>query len=332
MSVAALWSLLHLLSVVVVGGAYLISGIAKLRDPSGTANTFTVLRVPAVVNRAWVHRAYPIAELAIGAAVLLAPAGIWFPATLTALALTAVLLWLTAAHVRSGERASCNCFGVEQPITARTVLRNLILFAFAVVAVVAPLSAASPIWAGTHPEATVMVIVAVAATCVLTALSVAPASEGMDDGVRPELFLPEASFVAADGSQVPLSALAPDAPVLLVHVKEGCTPCDEVIGFFAGRSRIAERVEVVVIEHLDMRPEGERPGRLWDRDGAIMSSLGMRTTPAALLVAADGSIPANPVFGTAAIIELVGGIEQAVSATTPPPLEDILDRTLPEQD
>lgn len=322
-----MWTTVHLVSTIIVGGCFVLSGTAKLRDRESTPQTFQALGVPAAFNHRWAYALYPWAELLVGIGVLVAPAWAWWPSAGAAFVLLAVLVALVARVIRRGDAASCNCFGSTQPITDRTLLRNVIFLALAGSTLVAPPTSPSPLWAlAGQPELIVAAALSAALACLLTALSTGaqqeePAEERLTDPVLPDLALEN-----AEGTPVALDTLIAGGPALLVHVKEGCSSCREVSAFFHDRPRIADRVVVHLIERLPHPDSTRSAGRLWDLEGEVMTTLGMRATPSALLVAADGSIPANPVYGTKKILELVAGIEEAVRATTPPPIGEVLDR------
>jgi uncharacterized membrane protein YphA (DoxX/SURF4 family) len=109
----------------------LISGIAKRVDPGWPAAA-SALGAPS-----WTAAPLPWVEIGLGA-VLVAGVARPFAAALAAALLVAftVLLCLNLAH---GRRPPCACFGSRSrsPISARTVVRNLVLLALATVALVA---------------------------------------------------------------------------------------------------------------------------------------------------------------------------------------------------
>ena len=109
-----------------LAAVFVVAAVAKARDLAGTAEELAALRIrqPNLVARALI----PI-ELAVAVALLVAPAWGAVAAFAVLAAFTAVLVGV----VRSGRSASCRCFGAmsTEPISWRTVARNLVLLAVA---------------------------------------------------------------------------------------------------------------------------------------------------------------------------------------------------------
>ncbi|MFV0434442.1 MAG: MauE/DoxX family redox-associated membrane protein [Leucobacter sp.] len=315
------WIAVHLVATVVVSGCFVLSGIAKLRDPEGTAETFHALGVPRVLDRRWVHRLYPWIELAVGIGVLLAPAPLWWPVALVAAAMLSALTWFVGRVVASESAVSCNCFGSRQPVTRRTLARNIVFLAFAIVLLIASPLTTSPALAAVPQRLPLLlgVILAAVAGVVLADLSrggesgeeAVPNSSSGSGGTA--LWVPGVEVRDPSGETVLLPAVVTGEPTLLVLVKPGCGPCQQTVKFFEGRERIAGRIVVHLMERTP--PTGVDPSRrrLWDDGGIAAESLGLDGAPAALLVAGDRTIPADPVFGLAEIRRLVAGLEEAVA-------------------
>lgn len=126
------WLVIQLACTLVVAACLITSGIAKLRDPAGTEETFRALHVPLAIDRPMVRRAYPVIELGMGAGILLAPQPIWLTVGVTATVLLGILTFFVGRVLARGEAAHCNCFGSRQPVTGRTLARNLVFLAAAV--------------------------------------------------------------------------------------------------------------------------------------------------------------------------------------------------------
>src|SRR5687767_14914168 len=101
---------------IVVGVVLLAAGATKLADRSPD-----------------VPRALPWFEVALGAALVAGVGGRWtaVPAVLLLAAFTAVV----ARRLRAGDPAPCGCFGElsKQPVSYRTLVRNVALVLLAVV-------------------------------------------------------------------------------------------------------------------------------------------------------------------------------------------------------
>jgi hypothetical protein len=113
----------------------LIGGIAKLWAPGDVDRAFAQLPVPAALNRPWLRRGFPWAEIALALALLSLPGSWWLVAGGAASALFSVFLALVAISVGRGAEVSCGCFGslFADRVTRRTVARNVVLLMVAVV-------------------------------------------------------------------------------------------------------------------------------------------------------------------------------------------------------
>lgn len=320
------WAILHLVATVVVSGAFLVSGATKLRGIATTRETITALGLPSILQRDAVARLYPVAEILLGMALLALPAPAWWIAAAGGAALMAVLTVLVVRVVRSGQAVSCNCFGATQVLSGRSVARNAVLLALSLATVASdPLTTAPVVEAlRTAPDELLAIVTAVLTTAVVTALiTLGPGlpkdAETFEDRV---LEVPEATVRDSVGREVDLRGVVAGGPVLLVNVKTGCSPCATVIETLRDGDLIAERVRVRLLERTPADGTLDRP-RLWDDAGAVAQLLGLQNTPSALLIAADGTIPADPVRGSEQIFALVRGIEEAVAAQQPRPLDGV---------
>jgi hypothetical protein len=117
------------------------AAVAKAADREGTADAFGALglRGPAALALA-----VPVAELVTAVALVLVPVGGAFGALFLLVAFTVVL----AGVVRRGVPVSCACFGAvstraADPVSLRSLVRNLVLLALASFVVAA---APPPLW------------------------------------------------------------------------------------------------------------------------------------------------------------------------------------------
>lgn len=113
---------------VALGAVFLVSGVAKLRDPAWADNAerFGLPR-PLAQPLAYV-------ELALGALLAVQAVPPW-PAW-AAVVLLALFTGAAAAHAARHDDVPCGCFGARSttPTTWRTVARNVALTALAVLA------------------------------------------------------------------------------------------------------------------------------------------------------------------------------------------------------
>lgn len=119
-----------LLSLVLV-----VSAVAKIRTPHDTGSVFKQLDLPDVLIRLRAYYLLPYGELVLAAALLFAP-GTWYlvAATLTLLLFAAYLVVIARA-LRFPYAVRCGCFGRLGlgEVTHRTLVRNLVLLAIALV-------------------------------------------------------------------------------------------------------------------------------------------------------------------------------------------------------
>src|SRR5690606_24220431 len=92
----------------VLAAVLVASGVGKLRHPEGTAEAFVALNVPDALNRPWIIRAHPWAEIALAALLLALPHPASVVAAALALPLFTAYLILVWRVVASGGEASCN--------------------------------------------------------------------------------------------------------------------------------------------------------------------------------------------------------------------------------
>jgi hypothetical protein len=312
-----IWAGVQLVATVVVGGCLALSGAAKLRIPAAVDETFEALRVPVILSHRLARRAFPWIEILIGTAVLLAPGGVWWPAMAAACLLLLVLLILVIGVVRRLDAVSCACFGRQQPVTGRTVARNATLLVLALIAIATPLASPAPAVTAAveSPSLLIATVMASAVTLLLTFWSVGGAFEPPADAERDagsELPIPALAVRERD-TDVALAALVAGGPALLVFVKPGCSACRKVTARFSDGERLEGRVMVRFIEQGEdeMSPAGVG---LRDPDGSVLRVLGLNRAPSALLLAANGNIPADPVYGAEEVFALTDAIEAAVRA------------------
>jgi uncharacterized membrane protein YphA (DoxX/SURF4 family) len=146
----------------VLAAVFVWAGAAKLARPAQTKASFEALRVPAASEAA---RLVPISELVLSVLLVAVPPFGGAGSLVMLAAFTALLIRAIAA----GTAAPCACFGAvrAEPVSAADVLRNALLAALAVAALLTPAPVAP---SGTE------VALAVAA-CVVGALVVRAARE-----------------------------------------------------------------------------------------------------------------------------------------------------------
>src|SRR5262245_3013543 len=118
----------------VLAGVFLTAGIGKLRDLPGSRRAVADFGVPERAARV-VGMLLPLAEIAIAISLVPAPSARW--GALAAAILLAAFIAAIARALSRGEQPDCHCFGQihSEPAGRSTLVRNGVLFAFAVVIV-----------------------------------------------------------------------------------------------------------------------------------------------------------------------------------------------------
>lgn len=119
-----------------LAAVFLVSGASKLGSIDASRAAAAALGLPRRVA-AVVGAALPVVEIAVGVLLVVTPSGRG-PATGAAVLLVAFSA-LVAWNLRRGRRPVCHCFGslATAPISATTLLRNLVLLAAAITVAVA---------------------------------------------------------------------------------------------------------------------------------------------------------------------------------------------------
>jgi hypothetical protein len=117
-------------AALVLAAVFVRAAVAKLSDRPATAVAFGELGLPAAAATV-----VPVVELALAGALVVVPE--W--GAVFALALLAGFTAFLVLAIRSGTSGGCNCFGSarRRPVSLADVLRNCVLAALAVVALMA---------------------------------------------------------------------------------------------------------------------------------------------------------------------------------------------------
>lgn len=116
------------------GAVLVVSGALKLGRVASFRASLAALRLPRILqHRGWFASAFPFIEIALGAAVVLAPAPLHRVALAPVALLDAVFLVVAIRAARAPEPVDCECFGGlgSTRMTGRTVARNAALLALA---------------------------------------------------------------------------------------------------------------------------------------------------------------------------------------------------------
>lgn len=332
------------LAPLTLAAVLVLSGIAKLPDPSATASMIRLLRLPSLVHPTASARALPYVELAT-AALLLTPWR-WTYAVGAALAsgLFVAFLLVVLRAMGFDPRPTCGCFGRvgDHRINGRTVLRNTVLVALAGLSLGIALggrSAGSLIadyaagdWAWLLLAATLaLVAVLVLGRAPARARSAGSGSSRATAGEVPQAAAPDAApSASADGADyvrapIPagvlvdsdlqarsLRSLTRSQAQLVVLVNCWCGPTYEVADRLGRwRERLPQLGVQLVHTHApwDDARLGQVSGTWWDPGSQLYTSLRAGSSPAAVLLGADGLLAGGPVNGVEEIEAFVDDIE-----------------------
>lgn len=308
----------------ILAGVFVASGIGKLRVPDD-ADAWADLGVPRVLRRAWLVRAHPWGELALGVALSLLGG---LPGVIVSGGALALLVGYLALVLRARLRspdASCACFGARSTITGATVARNGWLVALAAATVL--LIGANPVAGGAllaigWPRAATIVAASLTVLLVMWAgpqgtargdsSTGGPATPGAGELDYIRTRTPALPVTLADGTTTTLRRLADLRPQLIVSLSESCGPCREVLPLIPEwRTRLPE----VDVRVLVQTPPGTgalsstaEPQSLHDVGRYVIDSITDGATPSAVLLGADGMLAGGPVSGSGEIRSLVDDI------------------------
>jgi hypothetical protein len=214
------------------------------------------------------------------------------------------------------EDVDCACFGSLSPgrVTRRTVARNVWLVGLAGVALGVATAGGSVMARVADGRLPWWWLLGAAAAAVTTALVVgsggSPAATATPGEVG-EVALEEGDYVRSrtpalpvtlgDGSETDLRALSSARAQLLLFVSEGCGSCGGVIAatpqWAAELPEIDVRHVVEVVPGIGSLTRAEEPRSVHDPAHRLWDSFGVRGTPSAVLLGADGLLAGGPVTG-----------------------------------
>lgn len=315
-----------LLPLLTASAVLLISGAAKVRDPSGVDQAFTSMHVPAALDRPFVRRLLPWAEIVLGVVLLLVSGAALALAGVLTLGLFLAYLVLVVLAVRRPEPADCGCFGAvgDSEVTMATVWRNVLLVLTAALVVVAGLRDVSVIGTGLEGSAWGWVAASVLTTAVavlvvwrptdIHASTAATAQPELDeDGDFVATRAPRTAVLDEHGAPVLLDSEVVSSAHLLVFVQPYCGSCAVVRPMIpAWDDQLGPVTVRAVVNGLPTLIDGldQLRGRAWfDPFGLTREAFGAGA-PSAVLVGTDGMIAGGPVHGSDAVVEFVGDIKE----------------------
>lgn len=334
------------LAPLILAAVLILSGLAKRPDPKSTHSMMLLLRLPAPVANLQVARLLPWAELAIAALLLTPWRWTYAVGAAAALVLFLAFLVIVARAMTFDPRPTCGCFGRvgDHRINARTVTRNIVLVALAVVSVGIAVRGGSGtgllgkfslddwLW--------LLLALTLAAVTyfILAGPSTAPsrqirrarqtadevAAQGAAEAAQEleyvRLPIPPGVLVGPDNETTSLQALPRQQAQLVVLANCWCgTTVASIERLPEWRERLPQ-LDVQLVHTL--RPfEEPRLARVtgvwWDPGGQVYAALRAGASPAAVLLGADGLLAGGPVNGEAEIAQFVEDIAAELSEVQP---------------
>ncbi len=313
------------------------SGLGKWRDDdAATARGWADMGVPEQLNLGWLRRLHPWAEIVLAAALVVAPGPLAVVAASAAALLCMVYLVLIVRAALRPEPTGCACFGekARTPITGRTVVRNAVLLAAALLAVVHSVSAGSPLSVLLDaPAATWWWLLAVAGAAVTAVLiegapgespvaTQAPSGPGADVGEPGDYvrtLTPFAHLVDSNGLAYSIVDLSAARAQLLFFVSPGCGSCKGVADRLPEWQERLPEVQLRLVVTLPLEELAESrpdwaPYAMQDPNGDAARMLRAAYTPTAVLLGTDGMLAGGPVAGSQEIADFVNDIAAELDA------------------
>ncbi len=301
---------------------FAVSAVTKLPDPGASRTTFREFGVGERLARLAVLLAP--AELAVAVGLMFVPTAQWAAAAAALLLL--VFIAGMANALRLGRQPDCGCLGGYRPaqIGSSTLIRNGVLVLIAGLVAVSGPGPSLDQWLASHSVGVVVLvaalILAAAASLMLGAANTSSAPRDITAQRPPEQQMltagdPAPDFSASDAAGEPrtlLSLRAAGRPIVFVFGNSSCGSC---LNVFADLGRwqptLADRLSIVLVGSGDaeqIRAVCDQYGitqALVDSEGAVSQAYGMRATPSAFVVTAEGIIDSGPAVGQDAIEDLI---------------------------
>ncbi|MCJ1674883.1 hypothetical protein MT355_16605 [Rathayibacter sp. VKM Ac-2929] len=275
------------------GAVLVVSGVLKLGRTERFRASLAALGLPARLSAGPLFaRAFPVVEIALGLAILLAPSPLHRGALLGAVTVDVVFLVVAIRAVRAPEPVECECFGGlgDARMTGRTVARNVVLLALALAGLVGAAAPAELLVPGV--PALLAVLLALALVPVRDRLAArAPAASTPAPASASPSDLGDLAFLTAAGEPIALAEWA-DPPTHLVFFSPSCISCHELVERFRwwpNGLREGEELMPVFLgapadfaAHEVFAPLVEHA--LYDPDRSIAAALGRGATPGHVLL------------------------------------------------
>lgn len=268
----------------------------------------------------WLVLAHVLAEAALGVGLIAATGTLLIAVSAAALALMVGYVVTVVRALRLPERPPCACFGEQpEPVTSRTLARNLLLTGFSTVALVAAVAGGSPRELLDPPAWWWLTAVLATGALIFTMLprgadgsTPVTADEDLDDYLRTPI--PLAYLETADGAEITLRDLAGERPQLLFFLNGHCGSCIDTAAKIPTWQTKLPALDLRIVAPV-YEPDLVRnrwpdlaAAHLRDVRGEVWRLLG-GPTPSAVLLGADGLLAGGPVLGRDQVAAFVEEIE-----------------------
>ncbi|MBF4461258.1 MULTISPECIES: TlpA family protein disulfide reductase [unclassified Rathayibacter] len=330
----------------VVAAAFLASGLAKLGGSAQLAEAARRFRLPsALATRGWA-RLFVGVEIAVGVLIVAGPTPWSELAVAAAAVVLAGFLAMAVRAWRRGDDFDCGCFGARGTtrVGPGLVARNASLLAASLGALVAAaLGAPTPLETLGEPggrewlAVTGVLAVGLLAVTDLTArdrvraaaLDAAAAARATALPSAPSRVPAPGSFpsfevVRPDGEVVESMVLAAHRPHLIVFVRPSCGSCQSLLADVAGLDALLGDAGPVLAYAVSAARSvfEEAYPHLADRAlygvAGARETLGIGSTPGAVLLDRSGRLLAGPALGEHRVRELAASATHLVASPPPP--------------
>ncbi|QHC59964.1 MauE/DoxX family redox-associated membrane protein [Rathayibacter sp. VKM Ac-2760] len=274
------------------GAVLVVSGVLKLGRTERFRASLAALGLPAPLSaNPLFARVFPLVEIALGIAILLAPAPLHRGALLGAVAVDVVFLVVAIRAVRAPEPVECECFGGlgDARMTGRTVARNGVLLALALAGLLGPIAPAGLLVRGV--PALVAVLLALALVPVRDRLAARTPTAAVPAAADPAPAPVDLVLRTAAGDPIALAEWA-DPPTHLVFFSPNCGSCHDLVERFRwwpNGLRPGEELQPVFLgEPADFAPHAVFAPliehALYDPERSVAAALGRGSTPGHVLL------------------------------------------------
>lgn len=320
-----------------LAAVFIVAGAAKMVDRTGSARAVADFGVPEPIA-APIGWMLPIVEIVAGAAVLVEPFRLL--GTVIVAALLLVFTVAIVANLGRGRAPECRCFGQvhSEVVGPRTLVRNGLLLAAAAVILIAQVGRFSnaPVFSAGQTSAVLVLVLGILAALGWFVLDLAQKNRaliarlealesgesaatltqvlgqlhsGTGEGLQVGDEAPAFSLTTLEGETVQSSAVIGEGErVMLIFTDPNCGPCNTLLPEVAvWEARAVGGPSVVVVSRGDVEVNRQKVAEhglthlLLQEGYVVADAFGAAATPAAVVVAGDGTIGSPVAIGPEAI-------------------------------